>query len=84
MARNTRRKAAEVQPEALEIDGIPTAAGLVRRGLAHRRTDRHGRTYIRIDDEGHRLIGEAMRHRVAEDRRRGAEHTVKGKVYPDE
>jgi hypothetical protein len=81
MARKAR---AEVQPEVLEIDGIPTAAGLARLGLAQRRTDRHGRAYIRVSDEGHRLIGEAMRRRVAEDRRRGAEHTVKGKVYPDE
>lgn len=84
MARDRRKKYAPEPEGALEIDGIPTAAGLVKMGLAHRRIDFAGRRYIQITDEGHQKIGDAMRALVARDAERGVRHTVRGKVYPDE
>lgn len=73
------RKRKPSTPEILEIDGIPTAAGLARQGLAQRRVDHNGRAYILISDEGHKLIGQKMRALVAHDRANGIKHTVDGK-----
>ena len=77
-----RRKANTPEPEILEIDGIPTAAGLARRGLAHRRTDHRGQSYFVIGEEGHRVLGQAMRERATRNQKNGIIHTVNGSTTP--
>lgn len=62
-------KAKSKEPEILEINGVPTVAGLARqsRGLAFIRPD--GKYHV--TPEGHALLGEAQRKKAAERIARG-------------
>ena len=74
-------KPTALQPAELEIDGIPTAAGLVAQGLAKRVQHRAG-TFVTISPEGHRLIGEKMRERAEAFRVAGMHRGPSG-VHPE-
>lgn len=56
-----------IEEEITEIDGVDTAAGLVRRGrkYAYKRDGR-----IRITDEGHVLLGQQQRAAAQRNRKR--------------
>jgi hypothetical protein len=59
-------KAYTPEPEGnLEIDGVPTTAGLMKKGreYAYKRPD--GR--IHITEEGHALLGQKLRERAQRD-----------------
>lgn len=48
----------------LEIAGMPTARGLIRTGQARMQSYRSGGERIKVSDEGHAMLGEALRRKA--------------------
>jgi len=73
-----QRKAAKpVEKKPTEIDGIPTAHGLTIMGRQYAQYDNRG--FIRITDEGHRLLGRELRAEGRESIEKGTWHGITGK-----
>lgn len=71
-----RAKAKPIDEKPLEVDGVPTAAGLAARG---RRYAYHTERGIHITDEGHALLGKILRDRGRADRENGVWHGISGR-----
>ena len=71
-----RKKQQPSEPEVLEIDGIPTAAGLVARGKQYAYRTQRG---IHITAEGHALLGKLLRDRGRDEKAKGTWHGITGK-----
>lgn len=71
-----RRKTTKEEPKILEIDGIPTAQGLVAMGRKYAQPTPKG---IHITPEGHALIGQALRNLAKESIENGTWHGTSGK-----
>lgn len=81
MSKRTNRK---IEAERLEIDGVPTVAGLVKMKLANPRQVRHGKsthTVHHISDEGHALLGRKLREKAQRDLAAGVWSGISGS-YP--
>lgn len=74
-----KRKRVEAAP--LEIDGVPTVAGLVRQKLANPRQVRHGKsthTVYHVTPEGHALMGQKLRENARRSLEQGIWNGVSG------
>lgn len=56
------RKATKTEPKILEVQGVPTAEGLIAKGREYARPTQGG---ILITDLGHATIGAALRRKAA-------------------
>lgn len=61
-----RKKAEDPRESRLEIDGVPTAAGLIRMGLARESHLFGGGKRIVVSPEGHALMGAALKQNALE------------------
>lgn len=71
-----RRAPAKVEAKPTEIDGIPTARGLTIMGQQYAQYDQRG--FIRITEQGHRLLGRELRAAGRESVEEGKWHGVSG------
>lgn len=60
------KKQTEAREDRLEIDGVPTASGLIRMGLARESHLFGGGKRIAVSPEGHALMGAALKQNAVE------------------